>query len=375
MLPRNALLLPLLATLSGCHVPVRRPAIASDPSLATWEVLAVPTRQSLRGLAVVDAQTIWVGGAAGTLLRTVDGGASWTDVAPPDSTSCDFRDVEAIDAHCALAMVAGQPARVYRTIDGGRSWRVVVEDPQPTAFLDAMAFAGDRGVLVGDPQAAVFAVWCTEDAGRTWIPVAAARLPEALAGEAEFAASGSCATMGAGPEGIAPAFVTGGVATRFVARAAERAWRALPLPLASGTAARGAFSVAFAAGGSGARHGVVVGGDHERPREATGTAAFTDDGGRSWQPATRGPDGYRSSVAWLDGDTVVAVGSHGASVSRDRGRTWQSFGDRGFHALAIGRDGSVFACGADGSVARLHAPRGAAAGATAPPHANRQAGL
>jgi hypothetical protein len=50
---------------------------------------------------------------------------------------------------------------------------------------------------------------------------------------------------------------------------------------------------------------------------------------------------------------VLAVGADGASISTDRGRSWRPFGAVGFHSIARGRDGAVFACGNGGRVARL----------------------
>ena len=97
--------------------------------------------------------------------------------------------------------------------------------------------------------------------------------------------------------------------------------------------------------------GVVVGGDYRQPLLTDGTAACTADGGASWQPADAG--GYRSAVVWLDDRQLLAVGPDGASRSVDGGRSWRAFGDAGFHSVAVARDGTVWACGSDGRVARL----------------------
>jgi hypothetical protein len=97
----------------------------------------------------------------------------------------------------------------------------------------------------------------------------------------------------------------------------------------------------------------VVGGDYERPEVAGATAAWTEDGGASWQACARDGMPYRSGVVWLDAAHVLAVGPQGASLSGDGGRTWTQFGADGYHAVAKGGDGSVWACGSDGRVARL----------------------
>src|SRR5690606_25562170 len=118
------------------------------------------------------------------------------------------------------------------------------------------------------------------------------------------------------------------------------------LPLQSGTSSQGAFSVAW--------HGercVVVGGDYQDPPTGVGSAAVSMDGGLSFAAADAG--GFRSAVIWVDASLLLAVGSHGASWSNDGGQSWAPFGELGFHSLSLGRDGSIWASGSDGRVARL----------------------
>lgn len=312
----------------------------------SWQVFDTGSRASLRGIAVIDAHCVYVSGTDGTLLRTIDGGQSWQDVAPPQAGVCDFRDLEAFDGNTVLAMVAGQPAKVFRTADGGLSWGVVHHDDRPEAFFDAMARHGEEVVLFGDPLGGRFSLWRSKDAGQSWADMAD-QLPLAVAGEAGFAASGTC---------VAPrddggySLVTGGGATRHVAFAVTESSAALPpiaaLPLVHGDSA-GAFSIAWAGD-----FGLVVGGDYRLAERRDGSGAISHDGGLGWRAVDVG--GYRSAVVWLDeGMTALAVGPAGASVSCDRGQTWQLFGRSGFHALARGGDGAIWACGSDGRVAKL----------------------
>jgi photosystem II stability/assembly factor-like uncharacterized protein len=279
---------------------------------------------------------------AGTLRRTEDGGASWTDVAPRDAAECDFRDVEAWSDGVVVAMVAGQPARLYRSADAGATWRLVHEDPRPGAFFDALAFDGARGVVFGDAMDGRLCLLETWDRGRTWRDVPAPALPAPGDGEAAFAASGTCLVDG--PEGFS--LVTGGGPSRHVSFDPGVGFAATELPVQKGAPSQGAFSVAW----RGAR-GVAVGGDYRAPLERRGTAAFSEDGGRSWTAADAG--GFRSGVAWLQSGEVLAVGSHGASFSKDGGRSYEPFGDAPFHSVAQAPGGAVWACGAGGRVGRL----------------------
>ncbi|MBL9079590.1 MAG: oxidoreductase [Planctomycetes bacterium] len=314
-----------------------------------WCPVPVPAAASLRGLAVTADGAVWVGGA-GALWTSRDGGATWRDVRPQDCRDGDFRDLAAWDCRRALAMVAGQPARVYLTEDGGASWRIVLTDPRPAAFFDAVAFAGAVGVLFGDPVDGRACVWRSGDGGATWQPLAPPQLPTPLPGEAGFAASGACATV---VEGRPPHawIVTGGAAARMWNLPWDGgAARAVPLPVVQGQPSQGAFAVAVRG-----RRAVVVGGDYRRPELGAGSAAWSDDGGATWHAASAG--GYRSAVVWLDDERLLAVGSHGASESSDGGRTWRPFAGVGLHALAMAADGAVWACGDAGRVERL--PRAA----------------
>src|SRR5262245_7408727 len=193
-----------------------------DWSRATWELVATPTKQSLRGLAVVDASVVWAGGTEGTLLRTIDGGQTWQDVAPPDSSKSDFRGIEAFDPYQAPAMVAGLPARIYRTTDGSKIWQIVHDEPRPKAIFHALAFAGDRGYLFGDPVDGAFTLLASADRGATWTAVAPEVLPQPVGEEAGFAASGTCIAVDsdAAAEGLQaqPALwvATGGSASRCI---------------------------------------------------------------------------------------------------------------------------------------------------------------
>jgi photosystem II stability/assembly factor-like uncharacterized protein len=335
----------LVLALAACAgSPARR-----DFGTCRWRLVPTGTNASLRGLCAVDASVAWASGSRGAILRTTDGGRCWTNVAPADAPF-DFRDVHAFDVDTAVAMVSGQPARLYRTADGGRSWAIVHEDPRPGAFFDAIAFAGDRGVPLGDPQGGAFTVLATADAGRTWTPLGPGLAPLAAAGEAAFAASGSCAALAA--DGSAW-LVTGGTSARALVQRGG-AFVPAPLPLAQGAESQGAFGIAL----RDARTAVAVGGDYRDPERTLATAAWTQDGGASWQAAAGGAGGYRCAAIWLDDRAVLAAGDRGCSLSDDGGRTWRPFAGglaagEGFHALARGRDGSIWAAGAGGCVARL----------------------
>lgn len=346
---RAAALLPLL--LVACAAPAGR----HDPLRADWIALPSPTRAGLRGLSVVSADVVWCSGADGTVLRSVDGGRTWVETRVDEAEEADLRSIHAFDATSAVAATAGRPARVLRTDDGGGSWRIVHEEEDARAFLDSVRFADERrGWIFGDPlDRRGHFVLETDDGGRTWRR--AADTPPPVDGEAGFAASGTCIAV-VGPH---VRIGTGGARAR-VLRTDDggRTWSAAATPLAQGAASQGVFSVAFAD----VLIGVAVGGDYLDPERRDGTAAFTVDGGSTWLAAEVPPAGFRSCVAIAPrfGPGVrFAVGTTGADISRDGGRTWRPVPGgiaRAHHAIAFAPDAPVgFAVGADGRISRIDA--------------------
>jgi photosystem II stability/assembly factor-like uncharacterized protein len=89
-----------------------------------WMPVPTGSEQQYRGLHAISARVASVGGSAGEVLRTTDGGATWQDVSPPGSAGLLFRDVEAqgADRASVLSIGTGDASRIYTTTDGGRSW-------------------------------------------------------------------------------------------------------------------------------------------------------------------------------------------------------------------------------------------------------------
>src|SRR6185369_9686044 len=154
--------------------------------------LSTGSKSSLRGITVVDSRTIWISGDQGTVMRSVDGGATWGDVSPPNAKALDFRDVEAFDANFAYAMASGAGAmsRIYKTIDGGKTWKQQFLTFQPKYFFDCFSFCDrDHGIAIGDPVGHHFEMLLTSDGGEHWNSLL--NLPEVLETEGAFS-TGTC---------------------------------------------------------------------------------------------------------------------------------------------------------------------------------------
>ena len=334
-------------------------ACASGPGRATgegarWLPQMTGTTASLRGLSVVGGGVVWASGSGGTYLRTTDGGVTWDTGNVPGASDLDFRDVDAVDATTAYLLSAGpgDASRIYKTTDGGRSWALQYINPHPQAFFDGIAFWDPlHGIAYSDPVDGRFLVVTTRDGGANWMPVPADAIPPALPGEAGFAASGTgIVVQGNGDVW----FGTGGGPVARVFRSADRGrtWQVSTTPLAAGEAA-GVFGLAF----RDARHGVAVGGAYTRPGDTRGNVAVTIDGGATWAPIPGTPPaGYRSGTAYQRGTrdpVLIAVGTSGSDLSADGGRSWIPMDSVGFHTVAFGPDGSGWAAGAGGRVARF----------------------
>jgi photosystem II stability/assembly factor-like uncharacterized protein len=73
----------------------------------SWHDTTTGSAASLRGLSAVSASTAWSSGSGGTVLRTVDRGATWQAVGPPGTDGLQFRDIEAFDANRAVILSIG----------------------------------------------------------------------------------------------------------------------------------------------------------------------------------------------------------------------------------------------------------------------------
>lgn len=163
------------------------------PAQGTWQHFKAPRSVSLRGVAALSADVCWVSGASGSVFKTSNGGKTWRNISPSGFDTLDFRDIELFDESTALIMSAGYPTRVLRTDDGGISWTVVFSSDDERMFLDAMDFWNDQeGIMFGDAIGKDLVILRTSDQGRSWQAVHNDSIPEVSEHQGGFAASGTC---------------------------------------------------------------------------------------------------------------------------------------------------------------------------------------
>ena len=317
-----------------------------------WAAETSGVTARLRGVSAASERVVWASGAHGTILRTADGGTTWSRLSIPDAATLDFRDVDAVDEQTAYALSigAGPLSRIYKTTDAGAHWALQFRNDNPKAFFDAMAFwDATRGLAISDSVDGQFVIIETTDGGAHWTRIPAGTLPAALPNEGAFAGSGTNIAV----LGRDRAWIGTGASTRSrVLRTADggRTWSIADTPVTT-SASAGIFSIAF----RDPRHGLVVGGDYRKETDATGVAASSDDGGATWKLIT-GLGGFRSVVAHAPGSTTawIAAGPSGADVSTDDGQTWTPIPGDGYHAFAFAPRSKVgWGVGENGRIGKL----------------------
>ncbi len=319
------------------------------PVSAQWIKQTVNTTAGFRGLSVVSEKVIWASGTGGTVIRTVDGGATWKVMTVPGAEKLDFRDIEAFDANTAyiLSIGNGASSRIYKTIDGGATWKNQFTNDNAKAFFDAIAcWDKDNCIAMSDPVDGEYVLIGTSDGGANWKPIVSNQMPAAKDGEAAFAASGTCLIV----KGKTNAFIVSGGNDARVFRSTDRGktWSVSETKITKGTTGSGIFSIAM----MDAKNGVIVGGNYEKPNEMTNNLAFTNDAGKSWVLGI-GLTGYRSAVTYVDKKTIVAVGSSGSDMSFDGGKTWKIIDKLSYNSVQTKNTAFIWAVGDKGIVAKL----------------------
>jgi photosystem II stability/assembly factor-like uncharacterized protein len=178
------------AGLAGTRMVVvgqRGQVLLSDDQGATWRQAKVPTRALLTAVYFHDARLGWAVGHDETILRSEDGGETWTRTHVAPDKEQPLLDVWFKDAESGFAF--GAYGTILASTDGGRSWalqpfdpRRLVARPQGTAskaddeyvdgdlasdsHLNAVARAGDGKLYLAAEAGHLFR---SDDDGATWL--------------------------------------------------------------------------------------------------------------------------------------------------------------------------------------------------------------
>lgn len=125
----------------------------------TWTRVQVPTKSELIDVDFGSDDAAIIVGADGTILRSIDGGATWTNTRTPTRAA-----LYAIEMRSSrLAWATGERGTILRTTDGGVTW-TAVPPPVRSTLLGVRFVNNDDGFCVGRGGV----VLATEDGGVTW---------------------------------------------------------------------------------------------------------------------------------------------------------------------------------------------------------------
>lgn len=134
----------------------------------TWASQTSGVTNLLQAVWTVNSSITWIAGAAATVRRTTDGGATWINANPnPGVITGDIYNIWALDANTALLTTSPAATFIYRTTNGGTNWTQVFT--QTGGFIDAIVMVNaNTGYAYGDPVSARWSLWKTVNGGATW---------------------------------------------------------------------------------------------------------------------------------------------------------------------------------------------------------------
>ncbi len=328
----------------------------AQPSI---KIIDTTTKTSIRGMSVVNDNTVWVSGNKGSVGKSLDGGKNWKWTTVKGFEKTDFRDIDAFDDTTAIIMGITQPAIILKTKDGGKNWYKVFEDTTKGAFLDAMDFVQINnkwvGKVIGDPINNNMYLLSTNDAGESWKKIddkEAANYPAFNTGEAFFAASGTNIQFSEWTNNGPILAVSGGTTSRLWCTFYCK--RSSVIPNMISNESSGAFSIAASPV---IGRAIIVGGDYKKDTIPNNNCVLVEMKSlyefEFTKPITY-PHGFRSCVIYIDEKNLVTCGTSGVDISKDGGKNWQLIGRQSFNVVQKARNGkAIFLAGDRGKIGRL----------------------
>jgi len=130
------------AAMAGTRMVVvgeRGQILLSDDQGQNWRQAQVPTRSNLTGVFFLDAKLGWAVGHDEVILRTEDGGETWTRQHFAPEKEQPLLDIWFSDADNGFAF--GAYGTILASHDGGRSWSEQIFEPKPLVEKPAAAKA------------------------------------------------------------------------------------------------------------------------------------------------------------------------------------------------------------------------------------------
>jgi len=290
---------------------------------------------SIRAMSVPSEKVIWASGSKGMVAKSTNEGLSFEWLQVKGYEKRDFRAMHAWNDQEAIIVAVAAPAIILKTLDGGASWNKVYENVDTSMFLDALQFSDENnGTVIGDPIGGHLYILTTKDKGASWDKIPNDFFKSELKNGEAFFASSNSNLIHIGKELL---FVTGGLSSRL--------WKngvAETLPLLQGSSSTGANSIAISPNGN---RIIIVGGDFANDKLATqnivGFKLYHTPNSELkhlskkqlvLEPLTlANPNGYKSSVEFIDNNRLITCGTSGVDFSKDNGTSWETISKEPFH--------------------------------------------
>jgi photosystem II stability/assembly factor-like uncharacterized protein len=323
----------------------------------TWTTPTSGTTETLYAVSFGDSMTGTAVGSRGIIIHTTNGGATWTS--QTSGTTLDLWSVSFADAHTGTAV--GSRSIILRTNDAGATWtRQYIDSTsglRGVSFIDSSTgtAVGERGTILHTTDGG--ATWTQKSSGTTnaLFAVSYGNGNVGIAGGYEGVCvrttdRGATWTRGSAPVGhliavsfsdsmTATALGVGGVGTIQQTSDGGISWEQRSYGTRIGVYLS---AISFAD----AKTGAIVG--------TSGTILHTTDGGTTWILLSNGCTDDLGDVALIDSATATAVGSGGTILhTTDAGATWtsQSSGvttsltgisfTSAWRGTAVGSDGTI----------------------------------
>ena len=290
---------------------------------------------SIRAMSVPSEKVIWASASKGMVAKSTNEGAYFEWMQVKGYEKRDFRAMHAWNDQEAIIVAVAAPAIILKTMDGGATWDKVYENNDTSMFLDAIHFSdNNNGTVIGDPIDGHLFILTTNNKGATWDKMPNDFFKSTLNnGEAFFASSNSNLIH----IGKVLVFVTGGLSSRIWINGMAEA-----MPMMQGTNSTGANSIAVSPNGS---RVVVVGGDFANDTIANqnilGYQIYQTRKSNLINLSTTklilkkidisNPNGYKSSVEFIDNNRLITCGTSGVDYSKDNGASWETISKASFH--------------------------------------------
>lgn len=136
--------------------------LATNDGGATWAPQVSGLAGNIRGICFINSTTGWADGDLGKIIKTIDGGANW--LPQVSGTANTLRGIQFVDANNGWAI--GSAGTILNTIDGGTTWTAQTSGTV-IPLLGVHFVNGSKGWASGSPTGIILA---TIDGGVTWTP-------------------------------------------------------------------------------------------------------------------------------------------------------------------------------------------------------------